>query len=88
MTTAIIILKLIGALIIDAIGIGINVLGFITGLAFFTTLSDTIWAPISAVLIKLMFNNNVMAIVGFLEEITFLDFIPSATIAWGIEVFS
>lgn len=68
--------KLIGALTIDAIGMGLSIIPVLGAI------SDIVWAPITALYIKLAFNDNMFAMIGFIEEITFFDIIPSATIAW------
>lgn len=67
------------------IAIGIDTLGYLSylipGLAEF---SDVIIAPISAILVYILFNKKLKwASFTFIEEILpFTDVIPSATIAW------
>jgi len=48
---------------------------------------DTIWGPISGVLILLLFRQHKKtAIMGVAEElIPFTDFVPTASIAWLLE---
>jgi len=49
---------------------------------------DAAWAPAQAVMLKMMFNANGIAILGFIEEILpFSDAVPTATIAWCLETF-
>ena len=46
---------------------------------------DFIWAPISGILLVLMFNGTagkLAGIFGFMEELTILDIIPTFTITW------
>lgn len=71
-------LKLLGSIIIDLAGMGFSLIPFLGGL------SDLIIAPLTAIYIKLAYDLDFMAVLGFAEEILFLDFIPSATIAWVI----
>eukprot|EP00631_Chrysoreinhardia_giraudii_P003493 CAMPEP_0197416886 /NCGR_PEP_ID=MMETSP1170-20131217/3080_1 /TAXON_ID=54406 /ORGANISM="Sarcinochrysis sp, Strain CCMP770" /LENGTH=127 /DNA_ID=CAMNT_0042943817 /DNA_START=62 /DNA_END=445 /DNA_ORIENTATION=- len=47
-------------------------------------LADVIWAPISAVLVKVLYGSTLLAACNFVEELLpGLDFIPTATIAWA-----
>eukprot|EP01108_Squamamoeba_japonica_P007952 TRINITY_DN6912_c0_g1_i1.p1 TRINITY_DN6912_c0_g1~~TRINITY_DN6912_c0_g1_i1.p1 ORF type:complete len:128 (-),score=18.06 TRINITY_DN6912_c0_g1_i1:17-400(-) len=70
-------LKLFLAIVIDLIGLGSYLIpGLGEG-------ADTLWAPVSSFLIYKMFNRGDMAVLGFAEEaLPFLDFIPTACIAW------
>ena len=46
---------------------------------------DFIWAPISGILLMLMFKGTVgklAGVFGFIEELTFVDIIPTFTITW------
>lgn len=74
--------KLLASILIDLIGDGSLL---IPGAG---DASDFLWAPLSAVLVRLLYGNNVLAAVAFLEEILpFTDVIPTATIAFVLEVF-
>ena len=74
--------KLLASIVIDLIGDGSLL---IPGAG---DASDILWAPLSAVLVRLLYGNNVLAAVAFLEEILpFTDVIPTATIAFVLEVF-
>ncbi len=74
--------KLLACIVIDLIGDGSLI---VPGVG---DASDFVWAPVSAVLVRLLFGNNVLAAVNFLEEILpFIDVIPTATIAFCIEYF-
>jgi hypothetical protein len=71
-------LKLIAAILIDLIGM---VSYLLPGAS---ELLDAIWAPISAILVFILFNRKLSwASFTFLEELLpFTDVVPSATIAW------
>ena len=73
--------KLIAAIVIDVVGI---VTYFIPAIA---ESGDWVWAPISGVLILLLFpNHKKMAIAGVLEEILpFTDIMPTALLAWRLD---
>ncbi|MCK8059989.1 MULTISPECIES: hypothetical protein [unclassified Fusibacter] len=81
--------KLVVAILID-------ILGYVSYLVpFLAEISDIIWAPISAIIIFIMFRKQLIfastgAIVGFAEEImTGTDAVPSATLIWvGVYVFN
>jgi len=48
---------------------------------------DIVFAPVLAVALKMLFRRNSVAIFGLVEELLpFTDFIPTATIAWFLEV--
>jgi len=48
--------------------------------------TDAVFAPASAVAIKMMFNANAIALLGLVEELgPYTDIIPTATIAWFLE---
>lgn len=74
--------KLLVSIIIDLIGDGsLLVPGF-------GDASDFLWAPVSALLVRLMYGSNVLAAVNLLEELLpFTDVIPTATIAFLLEFF-
>ena len=74
-------LKLILAIIIDGVGCASYA---IPALA---EGGDIIWGPISGALIFLLFpHRKKMAIMGAAEElIPFIDFVPTACIAWHLE---
>lgn len=74
--------KLILAIILD-------IIGYLSYLfPAWGELSDTVWAPIYAIILYYMYDKNIYAGLGWLEEaLPFTDFIPSATIFWLIEVF-
>ncbi|MEY3050024.1 MAG: hypothetical protein RL365_2062 [Bacteroidota bacterium] len=71
-------LKLLAAILIDLIGMGSYI---IPGSS---ELLDAIWAPMSAILVFILFNRKLSwASFTFLEELLpFTDVVPSATIAW------
>ena len=49
----------------------------------FAELTDVVYAPLSAVLIYLLYGEKLPAVLDFFEEILpFTDWIPSATLAW------
>jgi len=49
---------------------------------------DIAYAPAQAVALKMMFDANGIALIGFAEELLpFTDVLPTATIAWVIETF-
>lgn len=73
--------KMLGlSLLFDAIGM----LSYL--LPVFAEVSDVIWAPISAILLLIMYKGNVgklAAFFGFIEELLpFVDVIPTFTITW------
>eukprot|EP00629_Pelagomonadales_sp_RCC1024_P002659 CAMPEP_0119268088 /NCGR_PEP_ID=MMETSP1329-20130426/5988_1 /TAXON_ID=114041 /ORGANISM="Genus nov. species nov., Strain RCC1024" /LENGTH=109 /DNA_ID=CAMNT_0007268039 /DNA_START=49 /DNA_END=375 /DNA_ORIENTATION=- len=50
---------------------------------------DVVWAPMSSMLMKKLFNSNTGAALAFLEEsIPGLDFIPTATLTWCAWTYS
>merc|ERR1711907_3422 len=70
-------LKLFLAIVIDVIGLASYL---IPGLG---ETADFAWAPISSFLIWKLFGRGDVAVLGFAEEaLPFLDFIPTACIAW------
>lgn len=74
--------RLIAAIVIDLIGFIPSLIPII-GSGF-----DLIWAPISFVLILILFpNRKFLAVVGGLEEImpSYIDIVPTACIAWYYE---
>lgn len=49
---------------------------------------DFLWAPVSALLIRQLYGSNVLGLVAFVEELLpFTDIIPTATLAFVLEVF-
>jgi len=69
---------LVAALLIDFIGI---ISFLIPGIGDMT---DMMWAPASAYLIKQLFDDSLFATLGLLEEMLPLtDFIPTATLCWA-----
>jgi len=74
--------KLLASIIIDLIGDGSLL---VPGLG---DASDFLWAPVSALLVRLLYGSNVLAAVNLLEELLpFTDVIPTATIAFLLEFF-
>jgi len=73
--------KLIGAIIIDLVGI----LSFLLPIVWET--GDMLWAPLSGLLIFLLFpNRKKYAIAGMIEEmLPFTDIIPTACLTWRLE---
>lgn len=72
-------LKLFICIVIDAIGY------FSFAIPFIGEMSDAVWAPISAVLLFLLFGKQGAgaALINFTEEIIpGLDFIPTLTLTW------
>lgn len=74
-------LKLISAIIIDLVGLASYAFPAIG------EFGDLVWGPISGVLIYLLFpHRKKMAIFGAAEEmIPFIDFIPTACLAWMLD---
>jgi len=72
--------KLIAAIIIDFVGFAASIIP-VVGDSF-----DIGWAPISGVLIFMLFRNRPgMALIGAGEEfIPFTDFVPTAFITWNL----
>lgn len=70
-----------------AISIGIDVVGVASFLLpLVGEVGDLGWAPTSAILIKALYNNNVLATVGLVEELLpGADIVPTATIGWVFE---
>ena len=69
--------KLMYSIIIDAVGMASY---FIPALG---EASDVIWAPISGLLVYVLYWKTPIATINSLEEyLPFTDFIPTATIAW------
>ena len=74
--------KLLISILIDLIGDGSLLVPGLGGA------SDFIWAPVSALLVRLLYGSNVLAAVNLLEELLpFTDVIPTATIAFLLEFF-
>jgi len=74
-------LKLLAAVIIDLVGITTYFI------PFFGESGDLLWAPISGLLIYVLFpNRKNMAFTGVLEEfLPIADFVPTAFLAWRLE---
>lgn len=76
-------LKLIPCILVDAGGDASYLLPLL-GEA-----EDAVWAPTSALILRQLFGSNFLAGVDFVKEaLPFTDFIPLATIAWGLETFA
>lgn len=70
-------MKLLACLGLDLMG---NATYFLPGLG---EAGDAVFAPASAVMLKMMFNSNSVALLGLMEELgPFTDIVPTATIAW------
>jgi hypothetical protein len=49
---------------------------------------DAGWAPAQAVMLKMLFDANGLAVIGLVEELLpYTDFMPTATIAWCLQTF-
>lgn len=74
-------LKLFFCIIIDITGD----LSYLTGPG-----SDFVFAPLEAAALKLLFGGNILALLGFLEEIVPfpLDIVPTATAAWVLQTLA
>eukprot|EP00667_Euglena_gracilis_P019459 EG_transcript_20855 len=71
-------LQLLAAFMIDLVGL------FSLMLPGIGELADTMWAPVSAYLIKNLFDDSLFATLGLLEELLPLtDFIPTACLCWA-----
>eukprot|EP00668_Euglena_longa_P033167 GGOE01042697.1.p1 GENE.GGOE01042697.1~~GGOE01042697.1.p1 ORF type:complete len:219 (+),score=75.77 GGOE01042697.1:30-659(+) len=71
-------MQLLAALAIDFVGLFSMILPGIGEMA------DTLWAPVSAYLIKNLFDDSLFATLGLLEELLPLtDFIPTASLCWA-----
>ena len=47
---------------------------------------DLAWAPVSAILVRALYQSNVLASIDLLEEVLpFTDVLPTATIGWACE---
>lgn len=74
-------IKLGASLLIDLFGMGSVVFGV-------TEVTDTLYAPLSAVAIYLLYGDSLWASIGFTEEIMpMTDFVPTATIAWAYSYY-
>jgi len=72
--------KLIASIGIDALG---NATYVVPGVGEY---GDAVFAPASAVMLKMMYNANGIALINLAEELCpFTDIIPTATIAWFLE---
>lgn len=67
----------------------IDTIGYLTySVPLFGEFGDLIWAPISAWLIYKLFRSKTAATIGFIEEaLPWTDFIPTATLTWGLLYF-
>jgi len=73
--------KLVACILLDLFG---NLTYFVPGLGEGV---DAAYAPSQAVALKMLFQSNRIALVGFAEEILpFTDFCPTATIAWFMDI--
>lgn len=76
------VIKLTASIILDLIGDGSLL---VPGLC---EVSDFLWAPVSAAVVRLLYGNNVLAAVNLLEELLpSTDIIPTATIAFLLDFF-
>jgi hypothetical protein len=69
------------------LGIFFDLIGMLTYLVpFFGEFADTLWAPLSGVLLAIMYKGvigKVGGVIEFLEELLpFTDFIPTFTLTW------
>merc|ERR1712129_16883 len=72
--------KLIASIGIDALG---NATYVVPGVGEY---GDVVFAPASAVMLKMMYNANGIALINLAEELCpFTDIIPTATIAWFLQ---
>merc|ERR1712073_109249 len=72
--------KLIASIGLDALG---NATYIFPGVGEY---GDAVFAPASAVMLKMMYNANGIAIINLVEELCpFTDIIPTATIAWFLQ---
>ena len=72
------VLHLVAGMVID----GVGCMSF--ALPGIGEAGDIAWAPISAMMVKQMFNSNIWASINFIEEaLPFMDIIPTATFAWA-----
>lgn len=72
--------KLIASVGLDMMG---NATYFFPGVG---ELGDTVFAPASAVMLKMMYNANGVAAIGMIEELLpGTDIVPTATIAWFLQ---
>lgn len=74
--------KLLICLAIDTIGTSSELLPFVG------ELTDVVWAPIAGLLLRNLYNSNVLLGLEFTEEILpFTDILPLATICWVVDTF-
>ena len=76
--------KLVICLAIDLIGTSSELIPFVG------ELSDVVWAPVAALLLRRLFgNNNILAVLEFTEELLpFTDLLPLATIGWVVDTYA
>lgn len=76
--------KLVICLAIDLIGTSSEFIPFVG------ELSDVVWAPVAALLLRRLFgNNNILAVLEFTEELLpFTDLLPLATIGWVVDTYA
>jgi len=73
-------MKLLASIGLDMLG---NATYFVPGVG---EMGDVVFAPASAVMLKMMYNANGVALLGLVEELLpFTDIIPTATIAWFLQ---
>lgn len=80
--SSLLLFKLLASILIDLVGDG-SLLVPGAGDA-----SDLLWAPLSAVLVRLLYGSNTLALCNLIEELLpFTDAIPTATIAFLLDYF-
>ena len=80
--SGVLLFKLLASILIDLVGDG-SLLVPGAGDA-----SDLLWAPLSAVLVRLLYGSNTLALCNLIEELLpFTDAIPTATISFVLEYF-
>ena len=80
-------LKLIASIGLDLAGNLSYILDFF-GFGLLGEFTDVLFAPISAMLVYLLYENKTLAWINGIEELLpYVDIIPSATIGWFYERF-
>lgn len=75
--------KLVACIIVDLLG---DASYLLPGVG---EVEDVAYAPMQAILLKMLFEGNGIAMIGFIEELLpFTDGMPTATIAWFLETFA
>lgn len=63
--------------------------GFLAPLIPFAESFDIIWAPVSGVLVWMLYKNKTLSAIALIEELLpFTDLLPTATIGWFVETLS